>query len=144
MDLSKIEQNHRNLTNVIAVCIYHLVMISIDLSETTQKSALEIWDKFSLRQISDWENIREFFSRQNSFSDKFLFFWQLFFSTEFCLGLNFVSDYIPQLYFVCNLLIFLWIWQNVQFVWFVQSVSRKTRLMTIYEQVISVTSGLQW
>ena len=25
--------------------------------------------------------------------------------TGFCLGLNFVSDYIPQLYFVCNHLI---------------------------------------
>ena len=29
----------------IAVCIYRLVMISIDLSETAQKSALEIPDK---------------------------------------------------------------------------------------------------
>ena len=38
------------LSCVIAVSIYRLVMISINRSETAQKSALEIWDKFSLRQ----------------------------------------------------------------------------------------------
>ena len=30
---------------IIVVCIYCLVIINIDLSETTQKSALEIQDK---------------------------------------------------------------------------------------------------
>ena len=49
-------------------------MIRIERSETAQKSALEIWDKFSPRQNS----VQEFF------------FWWLeffFFQTEFCLGL---------------------------------------------------------
>ena len=35
---------------IIAVCTYRLVMISIERSETAQKSALEIQDKFSPRQ----------------------------------------------------------------------------------------------
>ena len=37
-------------TKFIAVCTYCLVMISIERSETAQKSALEIQDKFSLTQ----------------------------------------------------------------------------------------------
>ena len=57
-----------SVRHLIAVCIYRLVMISIDLSETTQIS----------------EN----------------FFIKFFFQ------LNFVSNYITQLYFVCNHLIF--------------------------------------
>ena len=36
--------------NLIAVCIYRLRMISIERSETAQRSALETQDKFSLRQ----------------------------------------------------------------------------------------------
>ena len=36
--------------SVIAVCTCRLVMISIERSETAQKSILEIRDKFSLRQ----------------------------------------------------------------------------------------------
>ena len=65
-------------------------MISIERSETAQRSALKIRGKFSLRQNSVFRlNLS----------------W-----TEFCLGLNlawteFVSDYIPQLYSTCNLLI---------------------------------------
>ena len=37
-------------TGITAVCIYCLVMISIDRSETAQKSTLEIQDKLSPRQ----------------------------------------------------------------------------------------------
>ena len=79
-------------------------MISIERSETAQKSALEIRDKFSPRQNAVRDKIPSiFFPMVRNF---FFFFFQ----TEFCLGLNlpqteFVSDYIPQLYFVCNLLI---------------------------------------
>ena len=52
---------------MIAVCTYRLVMISIEKSETAQKSALEIQDKFSLRQNS----VQEFFSdgQKNFFPD---------------------------------------------------------------------------
>ena len=57
-------------------------MISIDLSETTQKSALEIRD-----------NVRDKIQSQTKSK------------TNFCLGLDFVSDYILQLYFGCNHLI---------------------------------------
>ena len=64
--------------------MYRLVMISIERSETAQKSALEIRDKIQS------EN---FFPTVGIF-----FFWtefclRLYLSqTEFCLGLNFVSD----------------------------------------------------
>ena len=34
----------------VHICTYRLVMISIERSETAQKSALEIQDKFSLRK----------------------------------------------------------------------------------------------
>ena len=94
--------------SMIVVCLYHLVMIRIERSETAQKSTLEIGDnsvqdkmqsktKFSLRIFFRWS--------------EFFFFWTKFYlslylsQTEFCLGLNFVSDYIPELYFVCNLYI---------------------------------------
>ena len=40
----------REILDPALVCIYCLVMISIERSDTTQKSALEIWGKFSLRQ----------------------------------------------------------------------------------------------
>ena len=59
---------------IIAVCTYRLVMISIERSETAQKSALEIQDKmqskmkFSLRIFFQWSETKKFF------------------------GLNFVSD----------------------------------------------------
>ena len=48
----------------VAVCTYCLVMISIERSETAQKSALEIQDKFSLRQnaVQDKIQSKNFFS----------------------------------------------------------------------------------
>ena len=49
---------------VIAVCIYRLVMIGNDLSETAKKSVLEIRDKIQSETKS------ENFFRQNFFSDK--------------------------------------------------------------------------
>ena len=53
-----------NGTFVIVVCIYRLVMISIDLSETIQKSALKIRDKIQSETKS-----KNFF-QQNFFSNK--------------------------------------------------------------------------
>ena len=108
------------VTQFIAVCIYRLMMISIERSETAQKSALEIRHKFSPRQNAVWDKIKS----ENFFPMVGIFFWTEFClglylsQTEFCLrldcvldwiclGLNFVSDYIPQLYFVCNLLIYI-------------------------------------
>ena len=76
---------------LIAVCTYCLVMISIDLSETTQKSTLDIWDKI----------------QDNLFSDKEICLRLNFVSDWICLRLNFVLDYIPQLYFICNHIIIL-------------------------------------
>ena len=49
----------------------------------------------SLCAMDIQDNIWDKFFSDNFFSDKDFFF----------LGLNFVSDYIPQLYFVCNHLI---------------------------------------
>ena len=43
---------------LIAVCTNRLVMISIERSETAQKSALEIQDKFSLRQNTVQDKIQ--------------------------------------------------------------------------------------
>ena len=40
------------METIVAVCTYRLVMISIERSETAQKSTLEIQDKFTLRQNS--------------------------------------------------------------------------------------------
>ena len=98
----------------IAVCIYRLVMISIKRSETAQKSALEIWDKFSPIQnaVEDKIQFENFFgqSGKNFFGLNFvsdcICLRLNFVSDWICLRLNFVSDYIPQLYFVCNLLIY--------------------------------------
>ena len=44
---------------LVAVCIYRLVMISIDLSETTQKSTLEIRDKIYSKINSVQDNIQD-------------------------------------------------------------------------------------
>ena len=80
-------------------------MISIDLSETTQKSALEIWDKFSLRQNAIWDQIQSEKISENFFLIKFfpptkffpgwilswtkkVFFLTKFFPAEFCLWLH--------------------------------------------------------
>ena len=67
--------------SIIAVCTYRLVMISIERSETAQKSALEIRDKFSPGQnaVRDKIQSENFFLR---WSEK-NFFW-----TEFCLRLH--------------------------------------------------------
>ena len=86
------------------VCTYRLVMISIDLSKTTfdKKSTLEIQDKIQSNTKSE-----KFFFQQNFFLIKNLFptkkkkkkkkkkSWILSW-------IEFVSDYIPQLYFACN------------------------------------------
>ena len=53
----------------------------------------------SLRTLEIRNNVRD-----NFFLTKF-FFQQKNIFLGFCLRLNFVSDYIPQLYFVCNHLI---------------------------------------
>ena len=45
------------MQNIIAVCIYRLVIMSIDLSETTQKSALEIRDKIQSETNSVQDNV---------------------------------------------------------------------------------------
>ena len=58
-------------------------MISIDLSETTHFGYCQSETK----------------SKKKNFSDKKLFF------SDFFLGLDFVSEYTPQLYFACNHLI---------------------------------------
>ena len=63
------------------------------------KSETMFETKFILRQ-----NLRIFFSNNLFFPRKSS---QILFQTEFCLGLDFASDYIPQLYFVCNHLILL-------------------------------------
>ena len=62
-------------TRIVVVCTYCLVMIYIKRSETTQKSTLEIQDKFSPRQNA----VRDQIQPKN-------FFWWLgeqFFWTEF-------------------------------------------------------------
>ena len=46
------------LWHFIAVCMYRLVMISIERSETAQKSTLEIRDKFSPRQNAVQDKIQ--------------------------------------------------------------------------------------
>ena len=59
---------------LIAVCVYRLLMISIDLSETTQKSTLEIQDKIqSETKFSPRQNL-------NFFSDNYFFFQRKFVS----------------------------------------------------------------
>ena len=63
--------------SLVAVCIYRLVLIRIDLSETTKKSALEIRDKI--------QSEKKFNRRQKFFPNNIF--------------------YIPQFYLVCNHLI---------------------------------------
>ena len=63
---------------IIAVCTYRSVMISIERSETAQKSTLEILDLFSLRQNAVPDKIQ---SKNFSPIDQKNFF-----------GLNFVLD----------------------------------------------------
>ena len=79
-------------------------MISIESSETAH---FEHWksDTISKTFFFFWT---KFFFLTKMFSQQKLFFLDIFclgldfFGTEFCLRLDFVSDYIPQLYFVCN------------------------------------------
>ena len=67
---------------LVAVYTYCLVMISIDLSETTQKSALEIRDNIRDKIQSETKFKTIFFSDKIVFPDK----------KENCLRLEFVSD----------------------------------------------------
>ena len=83
-----------NNTFYCGMFIYRLVMISIDLSETTH------FVHWKSETTSKTILFGQFFFQQK-------FFCQIFSQTEFCLELNFVLDYIPQLYFVCNHLIVL-------------------------------------
>ena len=57
---------------IFAVCTFRLVMISIDLSETTEKSVLEIQDNIRDKIQSKTK------SETNFFSDKKLFFSKFF------------------------------------------------------------------
>ena len=61
-------------------------MISIDLSETTQKMHWKSETKFSLRQNSIENEVQSETKSENLFSDNF------FFATKYFLGFNFVSD----------------------------------------------------
>ena len=70
------------------------------MSETTQKSALEIQDKIQSETKSE-----NFFPDKKTLLKKIL---------GFCLGLNFVSDYILQLYFVFLIRLIFWRKINVQ------------------------------
>ena len=82
------------LISLIAACIYRLVMISINLSETAH---FVHWKSETTSET--------IFFLTNFFLNKKYFSWILS-RTGFCLRLNFVSDfvsdYIPQLCFVCN------------------------------------------
>ena len=107
---------------LIAVCIYGLVMISTERSETAQKSTLEIWDKFSLRQNAVQDKIqsenffptvrKKFFFGLNFVLDC-ICLWLNFVLDWICLRLNFVSDCIClRLNFVLD-----WILSWTKFVW---------------------------
>ena len=68
----------------------------------SSKKCTEIRDKFSLRQNA----VRDKVQSENFFPMVRIFFFGLNFVSDcICLRLNFVSGYILQLYFVCNLLI---------------------------------------
>ena len=71
-----------SLIGLIAVCIYCLVMISIDMSETAH---FVHWKSETMSEA--------IFFRQTIFLSDFVS------ESIFCFGLNFVSDYILQLYF---------------------------------------------
>ena len=62
--------------------------ISIDLSETTEKSALEIRDQIQFETNAIWEKVWEFFSDKILFvtkliSDNFFYLQKKFFSNKF-------------------------------------------------------------
>ena len=101
--LSNFQNTKKYATEFIAVCMYSLVMISIESSETTH---FERWKSDTIsKTFFFWTFF--FFPDKIFFPTKIIFlgFFCLgldFFETEFCLRLDLVSDYIPQLYFVCN------------------------------------------
>ena len=70
--------------------MYCLVMISIRRSKTAQRRALEIQDKFSLRQnaVHDKIQSKNFFPMVGNF----------FFQTEFCLRLHTAVVFCMQLF----------------------------------------------
>ena len=77
-------------------------MISIESSEIAH---FEHWKSDTISKTIFLDKI--FFPDKNFFPTKIIFLGLFclgldFFGTEFCLRLDFVSDYIPQLYFVCN------------------------------------------
>ena len=84
-------------------------MISIDLSETAHFAH---WKSETTSEKTFFLTIffpTKFFSDQKYFS-------RILSQTGFCLGLNFVSDYIPLFYFVWNHLISTFTDKNVYFV----------------------------
>ena len=97
-----------DMPSFIAVCAYCLVMISIDLSEITKKKVH--WKSETKSAIFFWT---KFFSNGNFFPDKKIlseknlgFCLRLnFVSDRICPRLNFATDYILQLHFMCNHLI---------------------------------------
>ena len=83
---------------IVRYCgIYRLVMVSIDLSETAHFAH---WKSETTSETNFF--VTKFFSNKKFFFSYFVSDW------IFCLGLNFASDYIPQLYFVFNHLLYLY------------------------------------
>ena len=72
-------------------------MISIDLSENTLKSALEIRDKLSPRQNAVQDKIQSKKISENFFRTKF-FSNRILSWTEFCLGLHTAVVFRMQLF----------------------------------------------
>ena len=100
----KIVQNisFRDIEKFMLSWLYCLVMISINLSETAY---FVHWKSETMFETNYFLTI--FFSNKNFFLN---FFLRLNFVLDWILSqtefvLDFVSDYIPQLYFVCNHLI---------------------------------------
>ena len=92
----------------IAAYIYRSVMISIDLSETAHFAH---WKSETMYKTIFFDKIYYltknlflgFCLRLNFFVSDWILSSTVFcLWTGACLGLNFVLDYIPQLYFVCN------------------------------------------
>ena len=91
--------------NFIAECVYHLVMISIDLSERTRKSALEIQDKIQSENFF----FQQIFFPIKLFSRQKKICWKknswILSQTEFCLGLHTAVVFRMQS-FNCSYLIY--------------------------------------
>ena len=85
------------------------IPLSDDKHRKVQDSSKKLTE--NLNQIqSETKLVRDKIQSENFFLmvGKKFFFRLNFVSDRICFGLNFVSDYIPQLYFVCNLLIYLY------------------------------------